>query len=285
MKRNIAPLAEVIVRPIIERAFEEDFGRGGDITSNSVIDTDKEVEVVMSARDSGIIAGLDIAELIFKMINPNIKITKIKNDGDEVFAKDEVMLISGNAISILTAERIALNFIGRMSGIASLTNKMVKAVGDHKTKILSTRKTTPTLRSIEKHAVMLGGGYAHRRGLDDAVMIKDNHIAIAGDIKTALRLAKKNIGHTVKIEIEVDNLKQLKIVLEDGADIIMLDNMSIEDMTEAIKMINGRSIVEASGNITLERITKIAAIGIDVISSGALTHSAPNFDIGLDFKA
>lgn len=277
-------LTQIIIEPLVRRALEEDLGRGGDITSASVIPLDARARVVMASRQEGIIAGLDVAELTFRMVDPALKISRLKNDGAEVKRGDDVMEVEGCARSILMAERVALNFVGRMSGIATLTQKMVKAVGNHKARICSTRKTTPGLRAVEKYAVKMGGGSAHRMGLDDAVMIKDNHIAMAGGVTVALRRAKESIGHTVKIEIEVDTLDQLKEVLAEGADIIMLDNMSLEDMAAAVKMIGGKSIIEASGNVTLERIPKIAATGVDMISSGALTHSAPNFDVGLDFK-
>jgi len=285
MIKNLTPLPNIIIEPLIRRAFEEDLGRGGDITTDNVIPIDKKSTVEITARGEGIVAGISVAELSFKLIDPNLKITQLKTDGVEVKQGDVIIKIEGNSRAILTAERTALNFLGRMSGIATLTNKMVKEVGNYKMKVSSTRKTTPGMRALEKYAVKAGGGFNHRLGLDVGVMIKDNHIAIAGSITKAIRSAKENIGHMVKIECEVDNLEQLKEVLEEGVDIIMLDNMSIKDMTTAIEMIDGRATVEASGNITLERIAEIAAIGIDLVSVGALTHSAPNFDIGLDFVA
>ena len=239
----------------------------------------------MAARQEGVIAGLDAAEIAFKLVDASLAVRRFKTEGAEVRLGDEVMEIEGRARSILTAERVALNFVGRMSGIATLTHKMVKAVGNHKAKICSTRKTTPGMRAVEKYAVKAGGGMNHRLGLDDAILIKDNHIAIAGGIAVALRRAKENAGHMVKIEIEVDTLAQLKEVLEEGADVVMLDNMSLEDMAAAVKMVAGRAVVEASGGVTLERIPQIAATGVDMISAGTLTHSAPNFDVGLDFRA
>jgi nicotinate-nucleotide pyrophosphorylase (carboxylating) len=195
------------------------------------------------------------------------------------------MIVTGNARAILAAERVALNFVGRLSGIATLTAKMTTAAKPHKAKIAATRKTTPGLRAAEKYAVILGGGLPHRYGLDDAILIKDNHIAIAGGILPALRAAKKYAGHTVKVEIEVDNLEQLNDVIAEGADIVMLDNMSFDDMREAVRRVNGKMLIEASGGVTLERIPQIAATGVDLISSGAITHSVPNFDVGLDFKS
>ena len=282
---SLLPLSPVILDPLVRMALAEDLGRGGDITSGSVIPADARACVVMAARETGVIAGLDAAETAFRIVDPSLVIKRLKTEGAEVKAGDEVMEIGGAARSILTAERVALNFVGRMSGIATLTQKMVGAVGNHKAKICSTRKTTPGLRALELYAVRTGGGVNHRLGLDDSILIKDNHIAIAGGITVALKRAKENAGHMVKIEIEVDTLEQLREVLAEGADAIMLDNMSLDDMIEAVKLVNGRSIIEASGGVTLERIPKIAATGVDVISSGALTHSAPNFDVGLDFKA
>ena len=281
---NLVPLSSIIIEPLVRLALAEDLGRGGDITSGSVIPAEARASVVMAVRQAGIIAGLDVAETAFKIADPSLEIKRLKPEGAEVKAGDKVMEVEGCARSILTAERVALNFVGRMSGIATLTQKMVRAVGNHKAKICSTRKTTPGLRALELYAVRAGGGVNHRLGLDDAILIKDNHVAIAGGVTVALKRAKENAGHMVKIEIEVDTLEQLREVVEEGADVVMLDNMSLEDMAEAVKLVDGRIIIEASGGVTLERIPQIAATGVDLISSGALTHSAPNFDVGLDFK-
>lgn len=280
----IHKLQDVLIEPLVRAALAEDLGRGGDITSNAVVPHDARARVVMGARKTGIICGLDLAEMAFRLIDHTLVIKRLKPEGSDVGKGDAVLEVVGNARSILAAERVALNFVGRMSGIATLTRQMQNAVGNHKAKIAATRKTTPNLRIIEKYAVVVGGGAPHRYGLDDAIMIKDNHIAMAGGITAALKRARESAGHTVKIEIEVDNLTQLDEVLQTGADIIMLDNMSTSDMETAVKRINGRSLVEASGNVTLERIAEIAATGVDMISSGALTHSAPNFDVGLDYR-
>jgi nicotinate-nucleotide pyrophosphorylase (carboxylating) len=282
---SLTPLSSVILEPLVRRALEEDLGRRGDITSDSVIPAESRARVVMAARETGVIAGLDAAETAFRIVDASLKIKRLKPEGAEVNAGDEVMEIEGNARSLLAAERVALNFVGHLSGIATLTQKMVRAVGNHKAKICSTRKTTPGLRALEKHAVRAGGGINHRLGLDDAILIKDNHIAIAGGVLPALRRAKENAAHMVKIEIEVDTLEQLREVLTEGVDVVMLDNMSLENMAEAVRLVDGKAIIEASGGVTLERIPKIAATGVDMISSGALTHSAANFDVGLDFKA
>lgn len=280
---KITPLPNLIIEPLVRMALAEDLGRSGDITTNSVIPAETRARVVIAAREEGRIAGLDLAEAAFRIVDAALHIKRLKPEGSDVKKGEAVMEIEGSARSILTAERVALNFMGRLSGIATLTLKMVRAAGNHKARIAATRKTTPGLRSIEKYAVQVGGGIPHRYGLDDAVMIKDNHIAMAGGIRAALRNAKDNISHTVKIEIEVDNLEQLEEVLAEGADIIMLDNMDIADMTAAVSRIGGRAVVEASGGVTLGRIPEIAATGVDLISSGAITHSAPNFDLGLDF--
>jgi len=280
-----APLSPLVIEPLVRMALAEDLGRGGDITTDSTVPADTRARVVIAAREEGRIAGMDLAEAAFRMVDKDLRITRLKPEGSDVAKGDAVLEIEGRARAILTAERVALNFMGHMSGIATLTLKMVRAVGNHKARIAATRKTTPGLRTVEKYAVMVGGGIPHRYGLDDAVMIKDNHIAMAGGIKTAIRNAKARIGHTVKIEVEVDTLDQLKDVLEEGADIVMLDNMSVEDMTAAVEMVAGRVVVEASGGVTLDRIPAIAATGVDLISTGAITHSAPNFDVGLDVKA
>lgn len=278
-------LPHLIIEPLVKMALTEDLGRLGDITGNSTVPASTRATVVMAAREEGRIAGLDLAELAFKTIDPSLQIKRLMAEGADVKKGDAVLEVTGSARAILAAERVALNFVGRLSGIATLTLKMTRAVGNHKAKIAATRKTTPGLRSIEKYAVVVGGGLPHRYGLDDAILIKDNHIAMAGGITVALRSAKQGIGHTVKIEIEVDTLEQLKDVIAEGADIVMLDNMSLEDMAAAVRMVDGKMTVEASGGVTLDRIPQIAATGVDLISSGAITHSVPNFDVGLDYKA
>lgn len=278
-------LSPVIYEPLVDMALAEDLGRGGDITTDSVIPAAARARAVIAARETGRIAGLDLAEYAFRKIGADLAVTRLKPEGSDVQAGEAVMEISGSARAILTAERVALNFVGRMSGIATLTATMVRAAGNRKARIAATRKTTPGLRSLEKYAVQLGGGVPHRFGLDDAVLIKDNHIAVAGGIRPALAAARAAAGHTVKIEIEVDTLAQLDEVIDAGADIVMLDNMTTADMAEAVRRVNGRMLVEASGGVTLARLPDIAATGVDLISVGALTHSAPNFDVGLDFAA
>lgn len=279
-------LPEKLVQDLIDNALREDFGRMGDITSQSVIPEDATATVVMAARENAVIAGLKIAEQTFKTLDRDLDITLHIADGDTVTAGTELMTVSGNARAILMAERVALNFAGRLSGVASKTAEMVKAAGNHKATICSTRKTTPGLRMVEKYAVRMGGGMNHRLGLDDAVLIKDNHIAIAGGIVPALESARQNVGHMVKIEIEVDTLAQLEEVIATGiADVVMLDNMNCDDLRTAVNMIDGRMLAEASGGVTLKTVADIAATGVDLISVGALTHSVTCLDIGLDFKA
>ena len=282
---SVAPLSSFIIEPLVRMALAEDLGRAGDITSDSTVPESARAAVVIAAREDGRIAGMDIAEAAFRMVDPNLTVTRLIREGADVKKGDEVMKVEGRARSILTAERVALNFMGHMSGVATLTLKMVRAVGNHKAKIAATRKTLPGLRAVQKYAVMIGGGIPHRYGLDDAVLIKDNHIAMSGGVRNAIRNAKAHIGHTVKIEVEVDTLDQLAEVLEEGVDIVMLDNMTNDQMRKAVEMASGRAVIEASGGVTLARIPEIAATGIDLISSGAITHSVPNFDVGLDYKA
>lgn len=282
--RPVLP-AHLIV-PAVAAALAEDLGRAGDITALATVPADATATVVMGARDSGVICGLDLAVAAFRHVDSGLVIEKLADDGDRVARGDKVLRVSGNARAILAAERVALNFTGRLSGIATATAAMVAAAGPTRARIAATRKTTPGLRSLEKYAVMAGGGVPHRYGLDDAILIKDNHIAMAGGVRAALEGAKAYAGHTVKIEIEVDTLAQLDEVLETGgADIIMLDNMSDDDMRAAVRRVAGRALVEASGGVTLARIGAIAATGVDLISVGALTHSVINFDVGLDYES
>lgn len=279
-------LSSFHIEPLVRMALAEDLGRAGDITAAAVVPADARACVVMAARDEGRICGLDLAEATFRMVDATLDIKRLTPEGAEVKKGQAVLEVTGNARSILAAERVALNFVGRLSGIATLTAKMVAACGNHRARIAATRKTTPGLRVIEKYAVMTGGGIPHRYGLDDAILIKDNHIAMAGGVTVALQKARAAAGHTVKVEIEVDTLVQLDdVIATGGADIVMLDNMSIEDMTTAVQKVAGRMLVEASGGVTLARIPAIAATGVDLISTGAITHSVPNFDVGLDYKA
>ncbi len=279
-----AKLNPVMIAPSLEQALQEDMGRGGDITSQAVIPEGAIDEVVMNSREDGIAAGLDIAKQVFEMVNPEIIVTLAKSDGDRIQAGDVLLTAKGPARDLLLAERVALNFAGHLSGIATKTNHMVQAVGNYRANIASTRKTLPNLRIFQKYAVRVGGGVNHRLGLDDAILIKDNHIAMAGGITAALERAHQYAGHMVKIEIEVDTLEQLDEVLETGADVIMLDNFSLDDLKIAVERAKGKAILEASGGVTLDTVSEIASTGVDVISVGGLTHSAMNLDIGLDYK-
>lgn len=274
----------LLVADAVRRALEEDLGRAGDITSAATIPAGRQALAVIAARHAGTIAGLPLAREAFRQIDPSVVFTALVADGAAVQPGTEVARIEGNALAVLSAERVALNYMGRLSGIATLTRAFVDAVAHTQTAIVDTRKTTPTLRAFEKWAVRCGGGMNHRFGLDDAILIKDNHIAVAGGIAAALRAAKAAAGHMVKIEIEVDTLAQLEEVLAEGADVVLLDNMAPDILREAVRLTAGRARLEASGGVTLGSVAAIAETGVDMISSGALTHSAPVFDLGLDVR-
>jgi nicotinate-nucleotide pyrophosphorylase (carboxylating) len=275
---------KIYLENAVRAALDEDLGRAGDITTLACIPAGTQASALMVPRKAGTIAGLPIAEASFRIFDPNLKIELLVADGTRVEARTAALRVTGEARSILTAERVALNYMTRMSGIATLTSRYVDLVAHTKAKICCTRKTTPGLRAFEKYAVRCGGAMNHRFGLDDAILIKDNHIAVAGGIKQALRAAKAAAGHLVKVEIEVDTLNQLREVLEEGADFVLLDNMSLDDMREAVKLSAGRVKFEASGGVTLESVKAIAETGVDLVSSGSLTHSAPILDIGLDIE-
>ena len=267
---------------LVKTSLHEDLGEIGDITSRSTIDASTQIKAVMRSRESGIVAGVELAEFVFKEVDETLILTKQIKDGETLQENQPVLTIKGNAQSILKAERVALNFISHLSGIATKTAKYVDAVKDTKAKILDTRKTLPGYRTLHKYAVKIGGGTNHRFGLYDMILIKDNHIAGAGGIKPALNLAQKS-DHNVKIEIEVDTLDQLQEVLSHGgADIVLLDNMTPEQLKQAVGIIDGRLITEASGGINLKTVRAIAESGVDFISIGALTHSVKALDIGLD---
>jgi nicotinate-nucleotide pyrophosphorylase (carboxylating) len=278
------PLARIMVEPLVRAALLEDLGRAGDLTTNAIVPAGLAARAPMVAREKGVVAGLDLAKLAFELIDPNIAMQIEIDDGATVTTGGVIARVSGLARGILMAERTALNFLGHLSGIASATASIVAAVRGTKAKITCTRKTTPGLRAVEKYAVRAGGGANHRFGLDDAILIKDNHIAIAGGIAQALRRARAAAGHLVKIEVEVDNLDQLKVALGEGADAVLLDNMSLDRLAKAVAMVDDRAMTEASGRITPESAPAIAATGVDLISVGWLTHSAPVLDIGLDFE-
>ena len=282
---TLVPLRRILIEPLVRGALLEDLGRAGDLTTDSIVPVEVSARAALVARESGVVAGLDLAKLAFELIDPEIAVEIAANDGSVVAPGAVIARISGPARGILTAERTALNFLGHLSGIASVTASIVAAVHGTKAKIVCTRKTTPGLRAVEKYAVRAGGGANHRFGLDDALLIKDNHVAIAGGVVPALRRARAGVGHLVKIEVEVDTLDQLREALGEGADAVLLDNMSLEMLAEAVAIVDGRAITEASGRVTPKSAPSIAATGVDLISIGWLTHSAPVLDIGLDFEA
>lgn len=279
---DLSPLPDILVEPILRAALTEDLGRAGDITSAAVIPAEARMAAVMAARQPGVMAGGTVVALAFRLLDPGVETRIIIPDGAAVAPGDVVMTIEGPARSVLGAERVALNLACRLAGIATATASLVAAASPHRARITCTRKTTPGLRALEKYAVRAGGGANHRFGLDDAVLIKDNHIAVAGGAGIAIRRARAHVGHLVKIEVEIDHLDQLDEVLEAGADAVLLDNMTPAELAEAVARIGGRAITEASGRITRETVGAVAASGVDLISAGWLTHSAPILDLGLD---
>lgn len=275
-------MLRLLIEPIARAALLEDLGRAGDITTDAVVPPDTRIDAVIAARQPGVLAGLEAGLLAFELLDPGLRIERLRHDGASIERGTEIARVAGNARAVLAAERTALNLICRMSGIATATRSLVDAVAGHKAKIVCTRKTTPGLRILEKEAVRLGGGANHRFGLDDAMLIKDNHIALAGGVGAALGRARAHAGHLVKIELEVDTLEQLAEALEHGVDAVLLDNMDPPTLRRAVAMVAGRAVTEASGRITRETVPDIAAAGVDLISSGWITHSAPILDLGLD---
>jgi nicotinate-nucleotide pyrophosphorylase (carboxylating) len=282
---NLLPLSPLMIEPLVRNALLEDLGRAGDLTTDAIVPVDRVATTTLVARQEGVVAGLDLAALAFRLIEPRIEVTINCPDGSDVAPGKTIATIGGPARGLLTAERTALNFLGHLSGIATVTHSVVTAIRGHKARIVCIRKTTPGLRTIEKYAVRAGGGANHRFGLDDAVLIKDNHIAVAGGIKAAVERARAGVGHLVKIEVEVDTLDQLDEALRLGVDAVLLDNMTPEQLQQAVTMVAGRAVTEASGRITPATAPSVAATGVDLISIGWLTHSAPVLDIGLDFQA
>lgn len=282
---TLVPLPRLIVEPLVRNALLEDLGLAGDVTSAAVVPATHRSRVAMAARQPGVVAGLDASELAFQLVDPGIVMTRHVPDGTKVNAGEVIATIEGPSRGLLTAERTALNFLGHLSGIASVTGGIVEAIAGTKASIVCTRKTTPGLRALEKYAVRAGGGVNHRFALYDAVLIKDNHVAISGDVVEAIRRAKAGVGHMVKIEVEVDTLEQLREAMGEGVDAVLLDNMTPDQLRAAVDIVAGRAITEASGRITPATAAAIAASGVDLISVGWLTHSAPTLDIGLDWKA
>jgi nicotinate-nucleotide pyrophosphorylase (carboxylating) len=278
----IEPLPDLLIAPIVRAALAEDLGRAGDVTAQACIPADARLTAVFATRKPGVIAGLACARLALAELDPTARFEPLVADGAQVEAGDRLARVEANARALLSAERTGLNLLGRLSGIATLTQAYVHAVAGTRARIVDTRKTTPGLRALEKYAVRCGGGVNHRFGLDDAILIKDNHIAACGSVGEAVRRAKAFAGHLMKVEVEVDGLDQLAEALEHGPDVVMLDNFSLDDLREAVRRAHGRAVLEASGGVKLSTVRAIADTGVDVISVGALTHSASVLDIGLD---
>ena len=281
---QVPPLPAIMVEPAVRAALLEDLGRAGDLTTDAIVPASARATTVLRARQPGVVAGLDFARTAFRLIDPAIAMEVARQDGSALVPGDVIATVSGPARGILTAERTALNFLGHLSGIASATRGVVDAIAGHKAQIVCTRKTLPGLRIAQKYAIRVGGGSNHRFGLDDAVLIKDNHVAIAGGVAEAVARARAGVGHMVKIELEVDTLDQLREALDLRVDAVLLDNMGPEMLTEAVRMVDGSAITEASGGITPATAPAVAASGVDLISIGWLTHSARVLDIGLDYK-
>ncbi len=282
---TLSPLPSIMLEPLLRSALMEDLGQAGDLTSDAIVPAGHQISAVLATRQSGVIAGLDLVRLALRLVDPRIEMEVAQPDGASVGRGQIIAVLHGPARGILTAERTALNFLCHLSGIASATAAIVAAVQGHTAQIVCTRKTTPGLRAVEKYAIRAGGGTNHRFGLGDAALIKDNHIAIAGGLRPALERVRAHAGHMVKIEVEVDTLAQLEEALALQADAVLLDNMSVEELREAVRMTAGRAITEASGRVTPQTAPAIAAAGVDLISIGWLTHSAPALDIGLDYRA
>ena len=280
----IPSLPALMVEPVVRAALLEDLGRAGDLTTDAIVPATARARTALVARQRGVVAGLGAAAMAFRLVDPSIEIAIERPDGTPLAPGDRIATIAGPARGMLTAERVALNFLGHLSGVASGAATLVEAVRGHKARICCTRKTMPGLRALQKYAVRVGGGVNHRFGLDDGVLIKDNHVAVAGGIRPAILAARRGVGHLVKIEVEVDTLDQLEEALATGVDAVLLDNMTPEQLATAVRMIDGRALAEASGRITPQTAPAIAASGVDLISAGWLTHSASVLDIGLDWQ-
>ena len=280
----VPPLASLLIEPVVRAALIEDLGRAGDITTDAIVPAAARAETALVARQKGVLAGLDLALMAFRLIDPAIAARLECRDGERLSPGDAIAIIAGPARGILSAERVALNFLCHLSGVATATAGIVEAVRPHAARVVCTRKTMPGLRAAQKYAVRVGGGANHRFGLDDALLIKDNHIAVAGGITPAVERARAAIGHLVKIEVEVDALVQLEEALALGVDAVLLDNMDPETLRRAVALTARRAVTEASGSITPEMAAAVAATGVDLISVGSLTHSADALDIGLDCR-
>lgn len=282
---TIPSLPLLMIEPVVRAALLEDLGRAGDLTTDSIVPETAKAKTALVARQPGVVAGLAAAATAFRLVDPEIEVAVERPDGTPLAPGDRIATIAGPARGMLTAERVALNFLGHLSGVASGAATLVEAVRGHRARICCTRKTMPGLRALQKYAVRVGGGMNHRFGLDDGVLIKDNHVAVAGGIRPAILAARRGVGHLVKIEVEVDTLDQLEEALAIGVDAVLLDNMAPDQLATAVRLIDGRAIAEASGRITPQTAPAIAASGVDLISAGWLTHSASVLDIGLDWDA
>jgi nicotinate-nucleotide pyrophosphorylase (carboxylating) len=282
---RVEPLPALLIEPIVRVALAEDLGRAGDITSDALITASKRSRGRIVAREAGRIAGIGALEATYKILDPSVRVHVVTGDGWDVEPGDLIAEVVGETRSVLCGERVALNFLGQLSGVATATAKLAKLCVGTKARVTCTRKTVPGLRALQKYAVRCGGGTNHRFGLDDAILIKDNHIASICSIEAAVQRARQHAGHMVKIEVEVDNLKQLEEALALKVDTILLDNMRPEQLREAVKVTAGRAVLEASGSVTEKTIAAIAATGVDLISSGAITHSAKCLDVALDLES
>ena len=281
---NVPSLSPLLIEDAIGAALREDLGLAGDVTTQATIPADATASVVMNVREDGVVAGLGLARAAFAALDPSLRFEPLVSDGATVRAGADLARISGNARAVLGAERVALNFLCHLSGVASLTRRYADEIAHTHARIVCTRKTHPGLRALEKYAVRCGGGASHRYGLDDAILIKDNHITVAGGVADAIRAARAFAGHLTKIEVEVDDLDQLAEALAAGPDVVMLDNMAPDLLRKGVAMVGGRIPVEASGNVSLETVRAIAETGVDMISTSKITMSAPTLDIGLDIR-
>ncbi|WP_186398471.1 carboxylating nicotinate-nucleotide diphosphorylase [Stappia sp. P2PMeth1] len=281
---NLPVLPALMVEDAVRAALLEDWGRAGDITAQATLSPEIGARAVIAARRPGRLSGLDLAAAAFRLSDPSIEVERLARDGDRLEPGDVVMRVWGPARGMLSAERVALNYLGHLSGVATATAAFADRIAHTKARIVCTRKTTPGLRAFEKYAVRCGGGANHRFGLDDAILIKDNHIAVAGGVRDAIEASRRFAGHLVRIEVEVDTLDQLREALQARPDVVMLDNMPPETLREAVAIAGGRVVLEASGGVTLDTVAAIAETGVDLISVGWITHSAPVLDLGLDIE-
>jgi nicotinate-nucleotide pyrophosphorylase (carboxylating) len=282
--KNLPELPQLMIDEAVKAALLEDWGRAGDITSQATLPVNAKAQAVIAARKPGVLSGLQFAESAFRQTNKLLRFEPAMSDGDRLSPEDVVARIEGPARSLLAAERVALNYLSHLSGITTATSRFADLIAHTKADIVCTRKTTPGLRAFEKYAVKCGGGSNHRFGLDDAILIKDNHIAVAGGVTQAVEAAKAFAGHLVKVEVEVDTLEQLEEALAAGPDVVMLDNMPPDTLRRAVEIANGKVLLEASGGIELDTVKAVAEAGVDLISSGWITHSSPVLDLGLDIE-